>query len=163
MSAKVDASDLSKYIIHEANNMDVPITHLKLQKILYYVAGVFAGALNERAFWDSIEAWQYGPVVRNVYIEFCSWGALPLTCEEDVLLDYDEEQRKLVDFIIDQKISMSGRELVNATCSESPWKKHADCIAMKPEIRYCDLRDYFINSDEVKQWESRARNVSGGA
>lgn len=151
----VTASDLAKYIVHKANGMNVSITHLKLQKILYYVAGVFAGALNERAFWDSIEAWQYGPVVRNVYLEFCSWGALPLTCEEEVSLDYDDEQRELVDFVIDQKIRMSGRELVNATHKEAPWKKYEDCISMKPEISYQDLRSYFVSSDEVRQWNSR--------
>ena len=136
--------------------MGVPITHLKLQKILYYVAGTFAGALNERAFLDSIEAWEYGPVVRNVYIEFCSWGALPLLCDEDVSLDYNEEQKGIVDFVIEQKIGMSGRELVNATRSEAPWKKYMNCITTKPEISYQDLRNYFVNSNEVKQWNLRA-------
>lgn len=136
--------------------MGVPITHLKLQKILYYVAGVFAGALNERAFLDSIEAWEYGPVVRNVYIEFCSWGALPLLCDEDVSLDYNEEQKGIIDFVIEQKIGMSGRELVNATRSEAPWKKYMNCITTKPEISYQDLRNYFVNSNEVKQWNLRA-------
>ena len=115
MLTVITASNLAKYIIYKANNMDVPITHLKLQKILYYVAGAFAGALNERAFWDSIEAWEYGPVVRNVYIEYCSWGALSLVYKEEVLLDYDDEKKALVDFVVDQKIRMSGRELVNAT------------------------------------------------
>lgn len=136
--------------------MDVPITHLKLQKILYYVAGAFAGALNERAFWDSIEAWEYGPVVRNVYIEYCSWGALLLVYKEEVSLDYDDEKKALVDFVIDQKIRMSGRELVNATRSEAPWKKYMNCITTKPEISYQDLRNYFVNSNEVKQWNLRA-------
>ena len=157
MLAVITASNLAKYIIHRANNIDVPITHLKLQKILYYVAGAFAGALNERAFLDSIEAWEYGPVVRNVYIEYCSWGALPLVYkEEEVVLDYDDEQKALVDFVINQKIRMSGRELVNATRSEPPWKKYADCITTKPEISYQDLRNYFVNSNEVKQWNLRA-------
>ena len=100
----VAALDLAKYIVHKANGMNESITHLKLQKILYYVAGVFAGALNKRAFSDRIEAWQYGPVVRNVYIEFCSWGALPLTYKEDIKLDYGEKEMELVDFIINQKI-----------------------------------------------------------
>lgn len=75
MLAVITASNLAKYIIYKANNMDVPITHLKLQKILYYIAGVSAGALNERIFWDRIEAWEYGPVIRSVYIEFVP-GAL---------------------------------------------------------------------------------------
>lgn len=149
------ASILAKYIVHKANSMHISITHLKLQKILYYVAGVFAGAIDRPAFDDSIEAWQYGPVVRNVYIEFCSWGALPLTCEEDISLDCSEEERKLVDFVIEQKIGMTGRELVNATHKESPWKKYADRISTKPEISYQDLRDYFMSSEEVKQWNSR--------
>lgn len=136
--------------------MDVPITHLKLQKILYYIAGVSAGALNERIFLDRIEAWEYGPVVRSVYIEFCSWGALSLICKEGILPDFNDEQKKLVDFVIDQKIRMSGRELVNATRSEAPWKKYMNCITTKPEISYQDLRNYFVNSNEVKQWNLRA-------
>lgn len=151
----VAALDLAKYIVHKANGMNESITHLKLQKILYYVAGVFAGALNKRAFSDRIEAWQYGPVVRNVYIEFCSWGALPLTYKEDIKLDYGEKEMELVDFIINQKIVKTGRELVNATHSEAPWKKYEDCISAKPEISYQDLRSYFVSSDEVKQWNSR--------
>lgn len=156
MLAVITASNLAKYIIYKANNMDVPITHLKLQKILYYIAGVSAGALNERIFWDRIEAWEYGPVVRSVYIEFCSWGALSLICKEGILPDFNDEQKKLVDFVIDQKIRMSGRELVNATRSETPWKKYMNCITTKPEISYQDLRNYFVNSNEVKQWNLRA-------
>lgn len=156
MLAVITASNLAKYIIYKANNMDVPITHLKLQKILYYIAGVSAGALNERIFLDRIEAWEYGPVVRSVYIEFCSWGALSLICKEGILPDFNDEQKKLVDFVIDQKIRMSGRELVNATRSEAPWKKYMNCITTKPEISYQDLRNYFVNSNEVKQWNLRA-------
>lgn len=156
MLAVITASNLAKYIIYKANNMDVPITHLKLQKILYYIAGVSAGALNERIFLDRIEAWEYGPVVRSVYIEFCSWGALSLICKEGILPDFNDEQKKLVDFVIDQKIRMSGRELVNATRSETPWKKYMNCITTKPEISYQDLRNYFVNSNEVKQWNLRA-------
>ena len=149
----VTASDLAKYIIHKANSMHISITNLKLQKILYYVAGVFAGANDERAFCDRIEAWQYGPVVRNVYVEFCSWGALPLVYKENVSLDYNDEQKILLDYIIDQKIGMSGCELVNATHRETPWMKYRNCISQKPEISYQDLRDYFVHSDEVKKWK----------
>lgn len=151
----VAALDLAKYIVHKANDMNESITHLKLQKILYYVAGVFAGALNKYAFSDSIEAWQYGPVVRNVYIEFCSWGSLPLICDESIVLNYDAKQKELVDFVVDLKIKMSGRELVNATHQETPWKRHAHNISVKPEISYEELREYFKNSDEVKQWKTR--------
>ncbi|MDR1039734.1 MAG: DUF4065 domain-containing protein [Deltaproteobacteria bacterium] len=43
------------------------LTHLKLQKLLYFAQGWYLAYHNAPLFEDPIEAWKYGPVVRSVY------------------------------------------------------------------------------------------------
>lgn len=43
------------------------ITHLKLQKLLYYAQGIYLSCYGKRLFREDIVAWQHGPVVREVY------------------------------------------------------------------------------------------------
>lgn len=35
------------------------------------------------AFPDAIEAWQFGPVVPNVYYYYCGFGAMPISIPEE--------------------------------------------------------------------------------
>ena len=52
---------------HEATNDDYEvyegITHLKLQKLLYYAQGVCLAITGNTLFNEEIQAWQHGPVV----------------------------------------------------------------------------------------------------
>ena len=63
---------------HEATNDDYEvyegITHLKLQKLLYYAQGISLGLHNKQLFEENIEAWQHGPVVKDVYVYFSQFG-----------------------------------------------------------------------------------------
>jgi uncharacterized phage-associated protein len=52
----------------EQNRIDPSeLTHLKLQKLLYFSQGWYLAYHNVPLFEDPIEAWRYGPVVRSVY------------------------------------------------------------------------------------------------
>ena len=72
------AIDLSKYIVAKCIDDRCPITILQLQKMLYYLQ---RDSLRRHkvAFSDDIEAWQFGPVVPNVYYYYCGYGAMPIT------------------------------------------------------------------------------------
>lgn len=72
------AIDLSKYIVSKCTQDDCPISNLQLQKILYYIQKEFLKN-DSLAFPDDIEAWQFGPVVPNVYYHFCGFGAMPIS------------------------------------------------------------------------------------
>ena len=67
------ALDLSKYIVAKCIEDGLPISNLQLQKILYYIQKDFLKR-DEMAFPDDIEAWQFGPVVPNVYYYYCGYG-----------------------------------------------------------------------------------------
>ena len=72
------AIDLSKYIVLKCIQDEHPISNLQLQKILYYIQKDFLSR-DDLAFSDSIEAWQFGPVVPNVYYYYCGYGAMPIS------------------------------------------------------------------------------------
>ena len=65
---------VSRYIINYCNENYYLISNLKLQKILYFVQAFFLEAKNEECFREEIEAWDFGPVVPEVYREYRKYG-----------------------------------------------------------------------------------------
>ncbi len=68
--AKTSASAVANLLLDFAENERIPIRHLKLQKLVYLCYAWYAGNQNEELFRQDIEAWKYGPVVRDVYTQF---------------------------------------------------------------------------------------------
>ncbi|MDR1872805.1 MAG: DUF4065 domain-containing protein [Deltaproteobacteria bacterium] len=56
------------------------LTHLKIQKLLYFVQGFHLAFFDYPLFEDPIEAWKYGPVVKSVYRSLVKYEKdLPIT------------------------------------------------------------------------------------
>jgi uncharacterized phage-associated protein len=55
------------------------ISPLKLQKLIYYAHGWNLALRDQPLIDEYIEAWEYGPVVPNVYHEFKHYGNQPIT------------------------------------------------------------------------------------
>jgi len=97
------------------------ITHLKLQKLIYY-AQAWSLALRDQAlFEEDFQAWAHGPVVRSVYDRFSgsSWAALPPPdCD---ITEIDSETADLLEDILDSYGLKSPKQLESLTHKESPW------------------------------------------
>jgi len=108
------AVDLSKYIVTKCLADNCPVSNLQLQKILYYIQKAFLkqGSI---AFADDIEAWQFGPVVPNVYYKFCGYGAMPITSSFDGACSVNALDAPMIDKIIDEKKSLDPWDLVADT------------------------------------------------
>lgn len=78
---KLDALDVAKFILSVR-----PMSHLKLQKLLYLSYEKFLKSTGEKLFTDPIVAWKYGPVVESVYEEFKGNGANPIPFEDDEVI-----------------------------------------------------------------------------
>lgn len=118
------AIDIVKYIIYLANLNGDLITNLKLQKLLYYAQAWYLVNFNGRPlFSDSIEAWQYGPVVPNIYYEFNNFGRKPvdLDVQESELSQFINEDREYIEEFCENFMSVSATELVGMTHNEKPW------------------------------------------
>lgn len=87
---------------HEAENDDYEvyegITHLKLQKLLYYAQGIHLALYNEPLFIEHIVAWQHGPVVEEVYDIYKENGRniinIGMSKENEEILNSIENDRK---------------------------------------------------------------------
>lgn len=65
---------IANYMIGRAHSEKVPITHLELQKLVYFVHGVHLAATGQPMFLEDVEAWPYGPVIPELYHEFKRFG-----------------------------------------------------------------------------------------
>jgi uncharacterized phage-associated protein len=119
-----DSKNIAEYFILLANNEDDGnITNLKLQKLLYYAQGLYLALYDIPLFSENIMAWQYGPVVPEIYHEYKKHSRNPLEVSSDFnpsLIDAD------VTSFLDEVYSVygqyTGAVLVTLTHQESPWK-----------------------------------------
>lgn len=72
------AIEIAEYIIKKYNEMEVEITNLRLQSLLFLLQKEFIKKNGKKLFSDEISDWNYGPIVENVYYNFCGFGSLPL-------------------------------------------------------------------------------------
>jgi uncharacterized phage-associated protein len=144
------AIEVAKYIVKS-----IPVDNLKLQKLLYYSQGTYL-VLNEgkTLFPENIEAWDYGPVVPEVYREYKAFGFDTITpSEEPSTLSI--EDMHAVDLALAAVGDMSGTELITQTHRESPWKNNYKPGRPSQIIPVDDMYKYFkanleFTPDETK-------------
>lgn len=132
---RLTALDVSRWLLMR-NNINVRLfgdellTHLKIQKLLYYAQGIFLAYTNGQELFDEdIYAWEHGPVVPEVYdvykenkgneIEYIK------TEHDDILLEEVSNEEKLKDVLEAVFINYgkySAWHLRNMTHEEKPWK-----------------------------------------
>jgi uncharacterized phage-associated protein len=116
------AVDVAKFIVRESYSRKEEITHLKLQKLLFFAWADYFKATKKRLFDDEFRAWKLGPVVPPVYDRFRVYMATPIVPlsiwdKEDIAADDANIIRKTMD----QKKSMTPGQMVQST-HEGPWK-----------------------------------------
>lgn len=69
---------------------------------------------------NDICAWQFGPVVPDVYYEFCSYAGIPLRQNYDISLNSDDSA--ILDNLVDEYAGIPTSELVGMTHRKNhPW------------------------------------------
>lgn len=63
---RATGSDIARYILATTGKM----SHLKLQKLLYYIDAWHLAFFDQPLFEESFEAWLHGPVLRPVWNEY---------------------------------------------------------------------------------------------
>lgn len=140
------AKDVAKWVLQynqtemeQAIEAIEPISNLKLQKLLYYLQGVFLGLTDQVLFSDKILAWAHGPVVEEVYQEYRRFGAAGITRIEEPEETYTEEEKYLMAQVLDEFGQYSAWGLRNMTHSETPWLE----TQQNDEIHTGMIKDYF--------------------
>ena len=98
------------------------ITHLSLQKALYYVQGFYYAFFGNFLFEEDCEAWVHGPVYRDIYRRYSGYCYDPITSvgEPDVYT-MPAEEKVLLDSVVKHIFCYSGKTLEAFTHVETPW------------------------------------------
>ncbi|MTV38050.1 Panacea domain-containing protein [Duganella radicis] len=70
---------IANYFIERAKASGEQLNPMKLQKLVYYAAGWFAGYTGKPLLNEAPQAWQYGPVFPSLYQAFKEFGSRPVS------------------------------------------------------------------------------------
>lgn len=135
------AKDIAKSFLTLTNpDYDDYLSNLKLQKLLYYAQGLHLSLYHKPLFQEDILAWQYGPVVPEVYREYRDYrGAIPVP--ENFSNDYlQKEEFDLIQEVYQVFGQFSAFKLVEMTHNEPPWKT----TSINGVISHQKLAGYFL-------------------
>lgn len=141
------ALDVARWFINAIDrDAGDSITHLKVQKLLYYAQGWALAHFDRALFDEDLQAWAHGPVAVPVYNRFRSFGfdAIPA---QKLDTQFASESLSLLNAVNDKYGIYSAKQLERMTHKESPWKDARGDLS--PEARCTDviskssLRKYF--------------------
>lgn len=115
--------DVASYILGKADlDEGDGITHLKLQKLVYYVQGFSVVLLGRPLFPEAIEAWPHGPVVPDLYKSYRDFGPNVIDKAQNGTPDnLTTEEKALIDDVFSVYGEYSASKLRNLTHNETPW------------------------------------------
>lgn len=163
MAAPYTASDIANWFLGAIDrDAGDAITHLKLQKLIYY-AQAWALALPQRGaplFDEDLQAWAHGPVAESVFQEFRgnSWEALPAPEKMPEIAQEDEEHLRE---ILDVFGEYSAKQLEKMTHNEAPWQRARGDLS--PEARSNAVIEKEHMAEFYRELYERAGNGDGQA
>lgn len=158
MTTKITANDIANWM---TNQIDIDagdsITHLKLQKLVYYAQAWALALLHKPLFEEDFQAWAHGPVAVSIFNRYSTfgWQALPVSACD---IELDEETTSVLNEVWDAYGHMTGKELEKLTHSEMPWSStrnglppeaKSNAVIAKDVIAEFYNRLYSEVSDEV--------------
>lgn len=138
-------------ILYKAFKEKIPVTPMKLQKLLYFSHREYLKKTGQPLFNERFEPWPYGPVLPSVYEEFRSFHSSPITMfaknangSASVLSEQGApEAYQAISAVWERYKLWSGIALSNLTHMEgSAWRK-------AKEERLPFLKEDDIKADEI--------------
>jgi uncharacterized phage-associated protein len=124
-----DARNVANEFLRVANSHDRELTNMQLQKLVYIAHGYTLAVLHEPLVKQEIEAWRYGPVIKDLYQALRRYGSgfvtepIPVFPKEVL-----SETHKVIVATVEEAYSrFSGAQLATMTHrADTPWAKHYD-------------------------------------
>lgn len=139
-----------KVIAYIFENLE-EVTPLMLQKLLYYIQGVYSALFEEPLFSEDCRAWVHGPVYSEVYELFREFKYNPIEDARFAILEgsseeLTEDERKVIDMVLNTFGMYGGKVLERITHKETPWAT--------ARIGYDDgiLSNEILSKDSIKNY-----------
>lgn len=126
---KTNAEMKENQAVNDTYEVYEGLTHLKLQKLLYYAQGINLSLNNSVLFNEQIEAWGHGPVIKTVFDNFSDKGRNEITVEDapssvEIIrkIEADTSIREALNITYDNFAIYTAWQLRNMTHEKgSPW------------------------------------------
>ncbi len=104
------------------------VSPLVLQKLLYFIQGVYSALYGKALFQEECRAWIHSPVYPEVYELFSDFKYNPIDDARFVMLDgaadaLTKEEKDVVDLVVNTFGMYGGKMLEKITHNEDPWKE----------------------------------------
>jgi uncharacterized phage-associated protein len=150
MSARLQS--VAKYICEKS---DWSISNLELQKLMYLAQMIHMGRKDgSKLFSGSFEAWDYGPVIPDLYHKLKGYGSesVPDVFDDALSFRADDPRRKIMDDVCERFLKYSAGDLVEIThWKDGAWAKH-----YVPKARHIRIPD----NDIWQEYKSRQSQKS---
>ncbi|MFP7287978.1 DUF4065 domain-containing protein [Shouchella clausii] len=172
--ANYNALTVANYVVHHALTRKNNISHLKLQKILYFIEAHYLVKRGRSLIAEHFEKWKLGPVVPEVYHEYKTFGSRPITRvpsihsikfneEKDDFefsvekfdpesVDIETEDKDFIKRITDLYIEEDAFDLVERTHQHELWADYEKEITAGDRglvYKKEDMRDYFLSRKDL--------------
>jgi uncharacterized phage-associated protein len=152
-----DVNDIADWFISRVDrDAGEAITHLKLQKLLYFAQSWYLANTGEELFSDEFQAWAHGPVVRSIYDRFSEQKWAPIEPVETAP-EFDQRTHSFLEQLYCKYGEYGAKMLERLTHDHAPWK---DVRGDLPPTARCEkiiaktaMRDFYA-SKIGKSWDS---------
>lgn len=141
------------------------VTPLALQKMLYFIQGIYMVLCGTEFFSEDCEAWAHGPVYADVYEVFKNFKYNPIDDTRFAMLqnrssELSENEKHVINLVVESFGMYSGKTLERITHGEAPWRNaRAGCLPDEPSneaIPKEAIREYF--SEVAEQFDISSVN-----
>lgn len=129
------------------------VTPLMLQKLLYFIQGVYSALYGRPIFTEDCRAWIHGPVYPEVYEMFRDFKYNPIDDARFTLLrgtedSLTDDEKKVIDLVLNTFGMYGGKVLEKITHNETPWvearKGYGDSIPSSELLPKDRIMQYYI-------------------
>lgn len=118
----VPSTVVAREILNLANQEALPIDPLKMMKLVYLCHGWSLAFRDDPLIQEEVEAWQYGPVIPDLYHEIKKHRSSPIDSVSAPIVELQSEQRAIIKSVFDAYKTLSGIQLSDLTHqSGTPW------------------------------------------
>jgi uncharacterized phage-associated protein len=153
-----DVRAVANLVLDLAEHLGVDVTNITINKIIFFLHGWYLTKTGEPLVSAKIEAWDYGPVFRELYVEFKQFGSKPIstramrrnpsTAEKETCVgNFTEHDLGFLRPLIEKYVVLSAGKLVELShVRGGPWDQvYNHPGESNPGMRISDelIRQYF--------------------
>ncbi len=148
--AEATLEQVANYLIWRLQDAGDPVTHLKLQKLVYYAQAWHLALYDTPLLDETFEAWVHGPVCRNLYRQFSHKGWQTITLEAQPETP-SEHVCSHLDDVLEAYGSFGAWALERLVHEETPWKEARGALPLDAP---CDNR---IDNESMRRFYAAMR------